>query len=223
MSGDASKETLLVIIGAGGHAGVVIDAVRARGHMRIHGLLDENQKWWKSRRHGCEVLGGDEMLSAVFAEGIRWAFLGIGMVRPSSLRHTCAARAAKMGFQFPTLVHPSAWVSPSATLGEGTFVGPMAVVNSNVVLGSHVIVNSGAIVEHDCRVGNFSHVATGACLAGNVRVGLETLIGARAVVREGLTIGDRALIGAGAVVVKAVPDRRQAVGVPARLSPYNQE
>lgn len=218
MSADLSDVNLLVIIGAGGHAGVVIDTVNARDCLRIHGLVDQDQKLWRSRRYGCDVLGGDDLLAGIFAAGVHGAFLGIGMVRPSSLRRTCAEKAARLGFRFPSLTHPTAWISPSATLGEGAFVGPMAVVNSGAVLGSHAIVNSGAIVEHDCRVGDFSHVASGACLAGGVSVGTETLIGARAVVREGLSIGSRALIGAGAVVVRPVPDDVQARGVPARFS-----
>ncbi len=219
MSGDPSVENLLVIIGAGGHAGVVVDVVNARGHLRIHGLVDQDQKLWRGLQHGCEVLGGDDKLAEIYAAGIHLAFLGIGMVRPSSLRRACAEKAANLGFRFPALAHPSAWISPSATLGEGVYVGPMAVVNSGAVLGSHAIVNSGAIVEHDCQVGSFSHIASGACLAGGVSVGSETLIGARAVVREGLSIGNRALVGIGAAIVKPVPDGVQACGVPARFRP----
>jgi UDP-perosamine 4-acetyltransferase len=223
MSSDKTPDKRIVIIGAGGHAGVVIDTLKALGSFHIHGLVDRDRDTWGATRHGCKVLGGDDVLSSIRIAGVRQAFLGLGMIQPSSLRKTCAALTAKIGFKFPTLVHPTAWVSPSATLGDGTFIGPLAVVNSSAVIGEHVIINSGAIVEHDCQVGSFSHVASGACLAGGVVVGAETLIGARAVVRQGLEIGYRVLVGAGAVVVKSVPNQTQALGVPAQFKPCRYE
>jgi acetyltransferase EpsM len=115
-----------------------------------------------------------------------------------------------------TVVHPAAFVSPSAVLGRGVFVGPGAVVHSRAVVGDHAIVNSGAIVEHDCVVGENSHVAPGAVLAGASRVGRDVLVGVGARVLPRLVVGDGATIGGGAAVVSDVGAGVCVKGVPAR-------
>lgn len=115
-----------------------------------------------------------------------------------------------------TVVHPTAAVSPSATIGAGVFVGPNAVVNAEAGLGDGVIVNSRAIVEHHCEVGAYSHIAPGASLGGTVRIGDLTLVGIGASVLPGIRIGSGCIVGAGAVVNEDVPDGTTVVGSPAR-------
>ncbi len=121
----------------------------------------------------------------------------------------------RRGAILATVIHPRAFVSPSATVGSGVFVGPLAVVHSAAKLSDGVIVNSGAIVEHHCIIESFAHIAPGAALAGRVRVGHRTLLGIGATVRPGITIGSDAIIGAGAAVVRDVPDRVTQTGIPA--------
>lgn len=121
---------------------------------------------------------------------------------------------------FGTVVHPSAIVDSSVTLGAGTVIVHRAVVQANACLGGHVIVNTGASVDHDCELGAFVQVAPGAVLCGNVRVGEGTLIAAGAVVVPGIQIGRWAVVGAGAVVTRNVPDGAVVWNSPARLIRY---
>ena len=203
-------------LGAGGHAAVMIEAIRAQGLCEIVGLLDVD-----SRRHGTHVLdvpvlGDDRLLSRLIGEGITHFFNGIGSVRDTSLRSDVFERAITLGYHPIDVVHPSAVISPSASWSEGVVILARAVVATRAELGRNVLLNTNAIVEHDCMIGDHTHIATGAILAGAVRLGRGVHVGAGAVVRQGCTIGDRAVIGAGAVVIRDVEAASVVVGVPAK-------
>jgi sugar O-acyltransferase (sialic acid O-acetyltransferase NeuD family) len=75
-----------------------------------------------------------------------------------------------------TIVHPLAYVSKSASIGEGTIVMAGAVVQAGARVGRHCIVNTGASVDHDCVVEDYAHLAPGAHLCGNAHVGEGALV-----------------------------------------------
>jgi sugar O-acyltransferase (sialic acid O-acetyltransferase NeuD family) len=119
--------------------------------------------------------------------------------------------------RFVALAHPSAVVSPSATVGCGTVILAAATVNPDAVVGEAVILNTGCVVEHDCIVEDGAHIAPGAILAGGVTVRRLAWIGARACVVPGVEIGANAIVGAGSVVLENVPAGATVVGNPARV------
>jgi sugar O-acyltransferase (sialic acid O-acetyltransferase NeuD family) len=125
----------------------------------------------------------------------------------------------QLGYRCPPLVHPSAWVSATASLGPGTVVLPQAVVMAGAQLGAGCIVNTSASVDHDCQLADGVHVCPGAHLAGDVRVGTGSWIGIGASVIQGISIGAGVTVGAGAAVVHDLPDGITTVGVPARPRP----
>jgi len=127
--------------------------------------------------------------------------------------------ATRKGFanrNLKSIVHPTAFVDPSARIGDGAFIGPCAVVHVGARVGRGAIVNTGAIVEHDCHVGDWTHLAPGAVLCGTVTVGEGAFIGANAVVRENTTICPWAVIGGGAVVVGNIDEPGTYCGCPAK-------
>jgi sugar O-acyltransferase (sialic acid O-acetyltransferase NeuD family) len=206
----------LVGLGAGGHAKVVIEILRAAGGWDIVGLLDRDPDLWGKQVLGVTVLGGDDLLSGLPERGIEGVFLGVGMVGEVGRRvrlfdAVCAAQLCLVA-----AVHPAATVSPTASLGHGPTVMAGAVVNADTRLGSDVIVNSGAVVEHDCLLGDHVHVAPGALLASGVRVGDCSHIGLGARVIQGVRIGREVMVAAGAVVIHDLPDGARVAGVPAR-------
>ena len=209
--------TRVVGIGAGGHAKVIVDALQLRKEVEIVGLLEADP-----RRHGTDVLGvtvlgGDEFLPKLSAQGVTHFFIGVGSVGDATARARLFALGVRSGLTPLTVIHPAAVVSPAARLGGGVSVLAGVTINAGAQLGDNVIVNTGAIVEHDCMIGDHAHVATGACLAGNVTVGAGAHVGIGAAVRQGIRIGQRAVVGAGAAVVADVPDGVVVAGVPARF------
>ena len=125
---------------------------------------------------------------------------------------------ARFALSFCNLIHPTAYVSPLATLGQGVFVGARSVVAAGARLGDHVVVNRAASVGHDSEIGDYSRVQPGATVCGLIRIGRKVTVGAGATVIERLRIGDGAGIAAGAVVVRDVPPNTLVVGVPARIA-----
>jgi len=125
-------------------------------------------------------------------------------------------KLAAAGAVFATVVHERAWVSPRASLGEGSVVVAGAVINIGAAIGAASIINTGATVDHDCILGRAVHVAPGAHLSGDVQVGDLSWIGVGAAVRQGIVIGAGVIVGAGAVVVTNLPDGVTAVGCPAK-------
>jgi sugar O-acyltransferase (sialic acid O-acetyltransferase NeuD family) len=119
--------------------------------------------------------------------------------------------------KFHTMVHPSAYVSPFATLAEGVFVNCNSAIGPGVQLAAHVFINRGATVGHDTRIDEFSRVQPGCNLGGLSRIGRGVTIGIGATVLERLVIGDGAVVGAGAVVLADVPPHVLVVGVPAKF------
>jgi sugar O-acyltransferase (sialic acid O-acetyltransferase NeuD family) len=207
----------LLVWGGGGHGRVVADLVRAAGYA-VAGYIDRDPA-----RLGEVVEPGGARVVVTEADFLRGAAAGecangaVGItlaVGDNRAREACLRRVP--GLSAPALVHPSAFVSPSATLGRGTVVLPLAAVNAAARLGDAVVVNTAAVVEHDCVLGDAVHVSPRAVLAGGVHVGERSWIGAGAAVVQGIRVGRDAVVGAGAVVIRDVPDGMTVVGNPAR-------
>lgn len=197
----------LIVVGAGGHAKVVVATARAAG-FRVAAVVDDAPGRWGSAVLGVPVAGpSDPVLHDPAAQVV----LAIG---GNAARRQ---RAAGARCRFVSLVHPSAVVDPSVALGAGSVVFAGAVIQPDAVLGAHAIVNTGASIDHDCVLGEAVHVAPGTRLAGNVTLGDEVFLGIGAVVIPGVAIGAGTTVGAGAAVVHDLPGGVIAVGVPARV------
>lgn len=207
----------VVGVGAGGHARVVIEALRAMGGFEVVGLLDARPELWGTNALGVPVLGGDDRLPALREQGVLYAFNGVGSVGRTAARRQVYEMLRRQGFEPVPVIHPSAILSPSISLGQAPIILPGAIIGTGARIGDNVLINTGAIVEHDCRIGDHAHVATGARLAGGVLVGDGAHIGLGACIRQGIRVGRNAIVGMGAVVTKDVPDDVTVIGVPARI------
>ena len=203
-------------VGAGGHAKVVLELVQAQGGIEVVGLVDADPHMKGKEVLGAPVLGGDELLAQLFSDGVQHAFIGVGGVGDNTPRRKVFELLKKHGYTVLSPIHPTAVVSPSAKIGEGTCLCAGSIVAAGATIGRDVIVNSGALVEHDCVVQDHVHVASGAILAGSVVVGEGSHIGAGATVKQGVRIGRDAVVAMGAAVIEDVPDGGAVGGVPAR-------
>ena len=141
----------------------------------------------------------------------------------TTFRSRFTNEAAGHGVQFATVVHPSARVSPTSSLGEGSIVSAGVIVGSRTSIGRHVILNRGALVGHHTEIADYVSIMPGANIAGRCRVGEGTYVGMGAVVIDNITIGANSVVGAGAVVTRNVPDNVQVLGLPARIVKENIE
>lgn len=207
----------LVIVGAGGHARVLAEIAKLSGQYRLIGFTDPIPELKDQKIMSSPVIGTDEVLPELRTQGVDAAIIGVGSVGVNGTRKGLFETILQIGFSPVVLVHPTAVVSPTVQIGQGTSIMANAIVNANAELGDNVIVNSGAIIEHDCLIGEHVHVATGARLASGVQVSSGSHIGVGASVIQGIRIGCESLIGAGAVVVRDIPDHVTVYGVPARI------
>jgi len=131
-------------------------------------------------------------------------------------RKAFVEQAASLGLSFTLIVHPSAQVSTTVVLGEGTIVSRGAILATGTRVGRHVIVNRGCLIGHHVEVGDYATVSPGANIAGRAKIGTGAYIGMGAVILDGIQIGAHSVVGAGAVVTRDVPESIQVLGVPAR-------
>jgi UDP-perosamine 4-acetyltransferase len=203
----------VIVVGAGGHAKVLLDALREKS-MKVIGLTDADPARKGSTVLGFDVLGTDEVLGR-FPPAEAMLVNGLGSIRDTAARRRLYEKLKAMGYRFATIVHPAAWVSSSSRLGEGVQIMAGAVVQSDCAIGDDSIINSAASVDHDCYVGLHVHIAPGVTLSGGVRVGDGCLIGAGSTVVQGVEIGKDSTVGAGSVVLKHVTAGHIVAGVPA--------
>ena len=192
----------VIVLGAGGHASVLVDMLRSQGIVPLAlvaptasapravfadiSLWHDEAKILAYRPHEVELVNG------------------IGSLPGNSLRTELFARYQGLGYRFARVISPQATVSAYAELGEGVQVMAGAIIQAGVRIGANSIINSGAVVEHDCHLAGDNHVAPGAVLSGGVVTGERVHIGTRAAVIQGISIGADAVVGAGATLTRAL-------------------
>lgn len=203
----------LLVVGAGGHGKVVAEAAIASGIWREVAFLDSRFPELRSVLDWL-VVGDDRDVASHLAQYPEiFVAIGDNRTRVERLRAYLAS-----GFRVPVIVHPRAWVSPTASIGMGAVVVGGAIVNACASLGRGCIVNTGATVDHDCQLADGVHVSPGAHVGGGSTIGERSWIGIGAAIRHGVRIGADVTVGAGAAVVDDLPSGVKAYGVPARVA-----
>jgi UDP-perosamine 4-acetyltransferase len=173
----------MVILGAGGHATVLVDLFRAQGLHEIIGCVGSSKN---QLILGVPVIGELPRWDELRRAGVQGVALGIG---DNSRRLVAAREAEERGFELVRAIHPHCWVSPGASIGPGTVVMAGAVVQAGTTIGIASIVNTLSGVDHDCQIGDGVHIAPRGCLCGRVTIGEGTFLGA------GTTVLPETLIG----------------------------
>ncbi len=184
----------ICLIGDGGHARAVRDVIESLngysislgGRPEIVHVVEDTRKLryqdWKA-----------------LCERYTNFVLGIGQIKTAQPRIDAVEQISQRGGQFPTIISPTAYVSPRAKIGRGTVVLHNAVVNAGAIVDEFCIINTGAILEHDTKVGDFCHISTGAVVNGGATVGSRSFVGSNAVVLNQIRIGNDVILGAGSI------------------------
>jgi UDP-perosamine 4-acetyltransferase len=205
----------IIILGAGGHAKVLIDALQLQ-LANIVGITDPDPEL-----HGKDVMGipiiGDD--NSILQYGVNDIMLvnGLGKVNRSSKRMQIYDTFKERGYIFTRVIHASAVISPGAYLAEGVHVMAGAVIQTLGTIGVNTIINTRASIDHECIIGDHVHIAPGTSISGGVKIGDNVLIGAGATIIQGIHVGAGSIVGAGAVVTKDVMEGVIVMGTPARV------
>ena len=185
----------IILAGGGGHCSSCIDVIESEGKYQILGIVQPISENSDSLL-GYPVLGEDKEIPNLVSQGSH-VLVTVGQVKSPDIRVKLYKYLKDINATIPTIVSPNSYVSPHASLKEGTIVMHGAVINAGSYVSENCIVNSLALLEHDVFVGCHTHISTGARVNGGVKIGKGCFIGSGAVIREGIEIGDGSVIAAG--------------------------
>ena len=138
----------ILIIGAGSHGPVVAETAAACGYEEFDYLDD---------RHP-EAIGNTDQLE-MMADEYDGVIVSIGN---NEIRRTLICRLQSADAPLISLIHPRAYISPSAEVGTGSIILPGAVIHTNAKIGQGCIISIGALIDHGAVIDDFSHIDAGA-------------------------------------------------------------
>jgi sugar O-acyltransferase (sialic acid O-acetyltransferase NeuD family) len=205
----------LAVVGAraDGGAHMLLDLVADGAPFEVIAFLDDDPALWRTEVAGIPVLGPSTEAARAVELGAEGAVVFLS--RPVD-RERAATTVLDAGLELPVVIHPRAYVAPSAVLGRGTFVGAMAVVSTGAKLAELVMVAPTAFVSHHVEIGALAQLSPGCRLGGRSRLGRRVFVGLGATIVSERNVGDDAIVGAGAVVLADVAANTTVAGVPAR-------
>jgi sugar O-acyltransferase (sialic acid O-acetyltransferase NeuD family) len=212
----------IIIIGASGHAKVVIDIIERQREYQILGLIDSYKpKGYKIFEY--EVLGTETSIPELMKRDCIQA--GIIAIGDNAQRKHMVDTIAKIApeFKYITAIHPQAVIGKGVSVAEGTVIVAGAIINAGSIIKRHSIINTKASIGHDCILEKFSSVSPGATLGGGVHLNEGAIVGMGATILGKCHIGKYALIGAGALVNKDILEFTVAYGLPAKGVKLRQE
>ena len=196
-----------VIFGGGGHATSIHDLLMNTGDVEVSFCADSYPLDFPSQFDRKE-------LNQILGKSHEYLFvLGLGTM---DKRLEALEKLFKLDLNFPSIIHPRAYVSKSATLGSGTIVFANSYIGPNVTLGKFTIANTNSVIEHGSRIDDFSILAPSVIIAGNVNIGSRTFIGMNSSVSENLEIGSGCIVGANSFVNSSLENSSTYYGTPAR-------
>jgi sugar O-acyltransferase (sialic acid O-acetyltransferase NeuD family) len=205
----------VLVLGAGGHAKVVLDSLRTNKDIRVLGLIDINPAAKGSFILKTPILGSEEILFEKYSPLTIQLVNGVGSTDLTTHREKLFNKFKLAGYQFLNVIHSKAYIGDEVSLGEGVQLMSGTTIQPGCFIGDNVVINTNASVDHDSRIGSHVHLAPGVVCCGNVVIGAGTHIGTGAIIKQGVKIGEHCLIAAGAVVLRDILPNSRVAGVPA--------
>jgi len=206
----------ILIVGAGGFGREVLQWARDAwpDHTaRIRGFLSADIHLKSDRDCDVPIVGDPAAFVPGRGDGL---ILAIGI---PGIRRRVAETLLARGAQFLTLIHPTAIVASTASIGPGAVVCPYAIVSDAARVGRFGLINYHASLAHDASAGDFAVLSPYATLAGGANVGDDAFLGLHASVGPRISVGSRSKVAANSCALADVPPDSLVHGVPGRLTP----
>lgn len=206
----------IIIIGAGGHAKVVIDIILHEKKYQLFGLIDNNFPL-DHEVLGFKVLGSDDELSSIIEKNHICG--GVIAVGDNYRRYEIFKNIKKINqeFQFINCIHPKSNIGIDVKIGEGNVVMAGVTVNSSTTIGDHCILNTNCSIDHDNNISSFTSIAPNAVCGGNVTINQYSAVGIGATILHNITVGTNCIVGANSLVNKDADSNSVYYGVPAQF------
>jgi len=200
----------IILIGAGGHCGAVIDVIESTDQYEIIGIIDKKTD---ESKLNYKVLGDDSTLLNYRSNDVEF-LITIGKIGVNKRRIELHEFLIKNEFRMAKIISPFAYVSKSASIGAGTIIMHHAFVNSNVKIGNNCILNTKSLVEHDSIIGDHSHISTASVVNGGVEIGSDVFLGSHSTINLNVNICDEVSIASNSLVTKSIDQCGLYKGVP---------
>lgn len=208
--GTSTDAQPLLIFPFNGNALEAIDCLG--GAFRLLGFIDDTPE--KQGDSGC---GPGVFARSALSQWLEAQVLAVpGSPASFRSRRTVIESLGVAPGRFARVIHPTARVSPLATLGHNVLIMAGVVVTSNAVIGDHVCVLPNTVIHHDVRIGAWSLVGSNVTVAGSTHVGENCYIGSGSSLMNGLQLGHGTLVGLGSNVIRDTPAGSRVAGNPAR-------
>lgn len=205
----------VIVIGGGGHAKVLIDAMMGQS-FKIIGITDRDKGRWGCKIMDIPVIGGDDVVLDYSPDAVLLVN-GLGSAGITVPRRQIYDHFKNSGYSFASVIHPSAVTGAGVELAEGVQVMAGAIIQTGSRIGDNTIINTKASVDHDCVIGKHVHLAPGVTLSGGVCICDGVHLGTGATVIQGAKIGKNSVVGAGSLVINDIPGGVTVMGVPAKV------
>ncbi len=209
------KNNKVLIIGASGHAKVIIDIIEKEGKYEIFGLIDSFKKKGE-KIFNYTILGTEkDLINIIKTNAIFGSIIAIGdnWARKKMIKKLSAM---SINLKFITAIHPNAIIGKNVVINYGTAIMPGTIINSNAIIGKHCIINTKSSIGHDTIIKDFCSIAPGVTIAGAVSINTCSAVSLGANIIESIKIGKHSVIGAGSLVNKNIGDYKLAYGVPVK-------
>lgn len=210
----AANNKPVVILGAGGHARVLISLLRLINRP-IAALLDDDPDKLGQTLDHIPITGNFDTLQNFSPDQVQLVN-ALGSAHRPTARQALYEKYTQAGYTFATLLHPAAIIAPQANIQAGAQVMAGAVIQANATLQPNCLINTAASIDHDTTVGMHTHIAPGVTICGGVTLGPCCHIGAGTTVVQGIRLGSSVVVGAGATVIHDVASNLIIAGTPAK-------
>jgi sugar O-acyltransferase (sialic acid O-acetyltransferase NeuD family) len=143
-------------------------------------------------------------------------FIGLGY-KQLAAKEKILQQLLSAGRNLPSLVHHTAWIAPTAHIGQAVYVYPLCNIDKNVVLAPGALLNNSVTISHDSVVGQCSYLSPGVVVCGFTQIGSGSFIGAGTTLANHVSLGSNVVVGIGSVVTQNIPDGTHCIGNPLKL------
>lgn len=202
-------KTRVAIIGSGKWANQLKNYIEATNYLSFVGYIDNNTQ-------DEDVICNDDNAPFLFGKIYDALFMGIGYAR-FDLREKLFIYYKSKAIPFATIIHPTAIIHDSATIGDGCLVGPNSVIEMDAHIEDNVVIHSSVYIAHEVHVDQHCYITARASIAGEVKIGKSCFIGFNCAIRDGISIANNTVVGCSANVVKDIVESGHVyIGNPAK-------
>ena len=184
----------------------------------VCGFIDNDPAKKGRSFHGIPILGGNDLVPQLAADGVRFVNLITGS---TATRYEVTLDVVRKGGVLTNFIHPSVDLTMTRW-GVGNYVQEGVITQAEVEVGDNSSIHIGSLIGHESKIGNSVFVAHAVSVSGCCEINDGCFIGTNATILPRVKIGRWSVVGAGSVVTKDIPDYSVAVGNPARVIRSNE-